>query len=96
MHHTGLAHGSAAFLAENQASPATIPESAAPESCVVRRAARRNMGVPPNVTKKDLRAPLQEWLEIPIFVLVLSERSKENRAHEMKGKQGVAKPVDCV
>ncbi len=54
------------------------------------------MGVPPNVTKKDLSAPLQEWLEIPIFVLVLSERSKENRAHEMKGKQGVAKPVDCV
>ncbi len=39
---------------------------------------------------------LQEWLDIPIFVLVLPEPSQRNRAHGVKGKQGVAKPMDCV
>ena len=39
---------------------------------------------------------LQEWLDIPILVLVLSGRSQRNRTHGVKGKQGVAKPVDCV
>ena len=44
----------------------------------------------------DLSDTLPEWLDIPILGLVPAERSQENWVHGVKGKQGVAKPVDCV
>ena len=46
------------------------------------------------IVRMEKSDTLQEWLDIPIFVLVLSGRSKRNRAHEVKGKQGVAKPFE--
>ena len=40
----------------------------------------------PAIVRLEKRDTLQEWLEIPIFVLVLSGRSQRNRAHGVKRK----------